>query len=90
MKGYTKESAANKAKKANKKSILVRVAVKPMTNKIKENLDFGFWIHPDKEKESGSNVIFNIYNVFRIEEYDEDGREMDVEYGSLAFIAYKR
>lgn len=41
-------------------------------NKKDEELDFGFIV--DKGVEKGPNVLINIYNFFKIDEYEEELR----------------
>lgn len=61
---YTTEKSAKKAFKSNPSSYMLQVMLPSMSGKVDENLDFGYWINPGKEE--GPNVIFNIYNVFKI------------------------
>ena len=71
---YTTEKAANKAYKANSNSFLIRIMLPSMTGKIIDSLDFGYWINASQQDDK-PNVVFNIYNVFKILEFEEDIRE---------------
>ena len=42
-----------------------------LTNKVIESLDFGYWIDSGRE-DGGPNILFNLYNVFKIQDFEED------------------
>jgi len=51
-------------------------------------LDFGLYFDPKKSK--GENVIFNIYNFFKIDEISMKQKRGTLVYGSLAELYLKR
>lgn len=87
-KAFTTEKAAKKVMKTNPNAILFQVMLPSMSGKVVESLDFGYWINNTATE--GPNVIFNIYNVFKILEFEESLKEGTLEYGSLADVAFKR
>ena len=70
VKGYTTEKKASEQFKKSKDNFMVRIML--TKNKKDEELDFGFIV--DKGVEKGPNVLINIYNFFKIDEYEEELR----------------
>lgn len=87
VKGFTNEKKARNLLKKIPNSYIIRVMMK-LPPKICEELDFGYFkLLPS---EDGPDVVFNIYNVFQILEYEEEQKEFTFQYGSLAEVAYIR
>lgn len=57
-------------------------------NKKDDSLDFGFYV--EKGVEKGPDILFNIYNFFRIDDFETEIREATLSYGALAQLSYKR
>jgi hypothetical protein len=57
--------------------------------KISEELDFGYCLFETTEGDE-PNVVFNIYNVFQLLDFEEETKELTLQYGSLAEVAYIR
>ena len=57
-------------------------------NKKDDRLDFGFYLN--KKKQDGYDIIINIYNFFKIDEFIMDEREGILSYGALAELSHKR
>ena len=57
-------------------------------NKKDEKLDFGFYV--EKSVANGADILFNIYNFFKIDEFETELREATLSYGALAEVSYKR
>lgn len=56
--------------------------------KFEEELDFGlYW---DQKRSKGQDVIFNIYNFFKIDEISIKQKRGTLVYGSLAELYFKR
>jgi hypothetical protein len=56
--------------------------------KFEVELDFGLYCDPKRSK--GQDVIFNIYNFFKIDEISMKQRRGTLVYGSLAELYFKR
>lgn len=90
MSGYTNKTFANRDRKEIEqkegcKTILFEVTFGK--DPKQHDLDFGFVISEDTSLRR--NVIFNIYNFFKLEEL-EQGKVGHILYGPLAEAYYKR
>lgn len=84
VKGFTNEKEANKARKAKAGSIMFEIILN--TKDRDEELDFGFC----QIGEEGENIIFNIYNFFKIDACEIEGRRAVLTYAALAEASAKR
>jgi hypothetical protein len=77
VKGYTSEREANVLFKLKPNAF--KFTVNSNRRKLEPSVDFGFAVG----NEANPNVIFNIYNIFLVEEINISRRKVDILYGAL-------